>query len=445
MVRAPGAARRQSEGAVRRLILAFVLLGCAQPGYPPGGPERKLPPQLLAVKPESGAVNVKANEVSLQFDEVLSEKPGGVQNLSQLVLISPWDGEANVGWHRSRLTVKGKHDLKPNTAYVITILPGLADLRGNVRKDGVTVVFSTGPTIPQTRISGVVFDWAAGTALAKAAVEAIHLPDSTTYVARTDSSGRFTMDFLPPATYTVRAFTDQNSTLTMERRVPWDSTDVTLKDTLHVELYAFIHDTLPPTMETVASTDSLTIRVKFTQPLDTAQQVDTSLFTLKRADSTLVPLKLVLPAALYDSIRAAAAPADTTHKPSAPGQPKGQPKGQPQGQPQGQPPGRTGRAAGDTTHRARGPRPTRRIPVAEVVVVPAQPLTGGATYRLEARSPKNLLGIGAATSHTFAVPKAPPPPKADTTGRAPRDTTRRPPRDTTGRAPRDTTPRKPPA
>ncbi|MGH7625615.1 MAG: Ig-like domain-containing protein [Gemmatimonadaceae bacterium] len=423
---------------MRRLILAFVLLGCAQPGYPPGGPERKLPPQLLSVKPESGAVNVKAKEISLQFDEVLNEKPSGVQNLSQLVLISPWDGEANVGWHRSRLTVKGKHDLKPNTTYVITVLPGLGDLRGNVRKDGVTVVFSTGPAIPETRISGVVFDWAAGTALPKAAVEAIHLPDSTTYVARTDSSGRFSMDFLPPATYTLRAFTDQNNTLTMERRVPWDSTDVTLQDSLHVELYAFIHDTLPPSMETVASTDSVTIRVKFSEPLDTAQRVDTSLFTLRRADSTLVPLKLAQPAAVYDSIRAAAAPADTTHKPPPP---------------KGQPLGRAGRAPGDATHRAPGPRPTRRIPVTNVVVVPAQPLTVGATYRLEARSPRNLLGVGAPTSRTFAVPKAAPPPKADTTrrpprdttGRAPRDTTGRPPRDTTGRPPRDTTQRKPPA
>ena len=406
---------------MRRLILAFVLFGCAQPGYPPGGPERKLPPQLLAVKPESGAVNVKANEVSLQFDEVLSEKPGSVQNLGQLVLISPWDGEANVGWHRSRLTVKGKHDFEPNTAYVITILPGLADLRGNVRKDGVTVVFSTGSTIPQTRISGVVFDWAAGTALPKAAVEAIHLPDSTTYVARTDSSGRFTMDFLPPATYTLRAFTDQNNTLTMERRVPWDSVDVKLADTLRVELYAFIHDTLPPTMETVTSSDSVTIRVKFSEPLDTAQKVDTSLFTLRRADSTVVPLKLAQPAAVYDSLHAAAAPADTTHKPG------GQPKGQPQGRPLGLPPGRAGRAPGDTTHRATGPRPTRRIPVMNVVLVPLQPLTAGATYRLEARSPKNLLGIGAPTSRTFEVPKAAPPPKSDTTGRAPRDTTHRKP------------------
>lgn len=224
------------------------------------------------------------------------------------------------------------------------------------------------------------------------------------------------MDFLPPATYTLRAFTDQNNTLTMERRVPWDSVDVKLADTLRVELYAFIHDTLPPTMETVASSDSVTIRAKFSQPLDTAQKVDTSLFTLRRADSTLVPLKLAQPAAVYDSLRAAAAPPDTTHKP-----PQGQPKGQPQGLPLGR------RAAGDTTHRAMGPRPTRRIPVMNVVVVPAQPLTAGATYRLEARSPKNLLGIGAPTSRTFEVPKPAPAPKSDTTGRAPRDTTHRKP------------------
>jgi len=118
---------------VRRLTAALVLaLGaCAQPGAPPGGPPRHVPPKVDSIIPDSGATKVKAKEVQILFDEVVSEKPAaqGATDLSGLGLISPTDGEVHVGWHRQRLTIHGKHDFKPNTAYTVTLMPGLADLR----------------------------------------------------------------------------------------------------------------------------------------------------------------------------------------------------------------------------------------------------------------------------------------------------------------------------
>lgn len=83
---------------MRRLIAAAALIAaaCAQPGFPPGGPQEKVPPKLLSVKPESGAVNVRPDEVNFQFDEVLGEQIAGT-DLNKQVVISPRAGEPRVG------------------------------------------------------------------------------------------------------------------------------------------------------------------------------------------------------------------------------------------------------------------------------------------------------------------------------------------------------------
>ncbi|HEX6534290.1 MAG TPA: Ig-like domain-containing protein [Gemmatimonadaceae bacterium] len=434
---------------MRRLIVAaLALVACAQPGMPPGGPEEHVPPKLLSVSPDSGAVNVRANEVQMQFDEVLSERPagGGASDLAGIVLVSPRDGAPRVGWHRTRLTIRGRKDFRPNTVYTVTLLPGLADLRGNVRKEPTTIVFSTGPTIPRTRVRGIVFDWGAGTPLVAGNVEAIARPDSVVYVGRADSTGRFELASLPPGTYTVIGYKDNNNNNEFDEREAFDSAHVVLKDSARVELLTFIHDTIGPRIDQVATTDSVTLRAKFDRPLDPSQNVSASMFRLERADSTAVPIRLAVSARSWDSTHATTAPAgDTT---AARADTAARRVGPPAA------PGRRA-AAGDTTRRAPAPKPSRPSPVSEVVIVAAQPLTPGATYRLEARGARNLLGHAANSSRAFVVPKAtaestaapgaptaprrraPARPGADSTRRAPADTARsRPPADTARRAPR---------
>jgi hypothetical protein len=378
----------------------------------------------LSTLPESGAVNVRANApVSFTFDAVISEAAGrgggraagggagGGSALSQFAIISPRDGEPRVGWHRHTVSVRGQNDWKPNTAYSVTLLPGISDLRGNVRKEPATVVFSTGATIPQDAIVGIAFDWVAGTPIVNPVIEALAHPDTTiVYVARGDSTGRFTLAHLPAGTYTVRGYNDLNSNRQLDVREPWDSLHVALRDTAHVELLTFVHDTVGPIIDQVHVVDSVTLRARLDRAIDPAQRIDTALFTVKRADSTVVPLRLVESARAWDSTHVK--PADTTgaHKDTT-----GRAL-----------PARAARGAADTTHRAPLPKPSRPSPVTEVVIVVATPLTPGGAYRLQSRGVKNLLGYAASGSRTFQVPKEPAAPPAKGAP-VPRDTTRRPP------------------
>jgi hypothetical protein len=434
---------------VRRLIVAaaaaLIAAACAQPGFPPGGPNEKVPPKLLSVKPESGAVNVHPDEVSLQFDEVLNEQSGGT-DLNKQVIISPQLGEPDVGWHRTRLTVRGDDGFKPNTAYTITIFPGLADLRGNVRKEPVVTVFSTGANIPSNHVSGIVFDWVAGRPLTNAWTQAISVADTNVvYVARADSTGRFNIPHVPPGAYTVRAFGDANNDRLIDLREPWDTSAVILRDSSHVELLTFIHDTIGPRIQQVSATDSVTLRVRFDKPLDPSARIEAALFAIKAQDSSTVPVKLAQSAIVWDSTHAgAAAPSDSARAAdslrtadslrAAAAQRRA-----------------PGNVARDTTPRAPAPEPSRPSPTTDVVVVAGAPLDTGASYRIEWHDVKNLLGKASTGNFLFTVPKpgeggppgaAPPgaarPVPADTARAAPTDTSRTAPPDTSRATPPDT-------
>jgi len=126
------------------LILALVALAaCASASPPPGGPEDKIPPKLVKVSPDTNSVNVRDKVVQFYFDETINDRGAGPQELDNFFLVSPSDGAARLSWHRSRIDISPRHGFRPNTAYMITMLPGLADLHNNLMKTGATVVFST--------------------------------------------------------------------------------------------------------------------------------------------------------------------------------------------------------------------------------------------------------------------------------------------------------------
>ena len=360
MDQAARAARGKGESALRRLTAAVMLgLGCASPGMPPGGPPDAAAPQIVRITPDSGAVGLSPKEVIFRFDEVVSERPAGSTTLSDLFLISPREGIPDVSWHRDAIGVRPSRGWRPNTPYTVIMLRGIADLRGNVRNTGASTFFSTGRTLPRTRIAGRVFDWVAGTPANGALVESFVRPDTLrAYIALADSTGAFAIEHLPPARYTVRAYVDRNRNLGIDPSEAWDSVSIDLRDSVVTTLLIFTHDSVPPRIRDVAEGDSASLRVTFDPPVDPSQTLGAANFAVIGPDSARVPILSVAA------------------------------------------------SARDTTKRAM-PRPA---PVSEAIIRLQRPLAPRTTYRVRAIGLRGLLGHTGDSDRAYTTPAPPPPP-----------------------------------
>jgi hypothetical protein len=404
---------------LRRLIAAALLAtGCASPGMPPGGPPDVAAPELISITPDTGSVGVKRNDVVFQFDEVVSERPPAATTLSDLFLISPRDGVPDASWHRSAIAVKPSHGWRPNTPYTIIMMKGVADLRGNVRNTGASTFFSTGTTVPRTRIAGTVFDWVSGSPAGGALIESFVPPDTLhPYVALADSLGGFVIEHVVPARYTVRAYLDRNKNLGIDPSEPWDSVGVTLTDSVRTTLVIFTHDTVPPRIRDVRVLDSLRLTVSFDKPIDPTQTLGVSNFAVIAPDSSRMPIGSAGPAP--KDTAAPVNPAAGVNPPSGANPVTG---ANPVAG--GNPPTRANpNTRAGAPARGRAPTPGQRdttltprpvmprpLPITEVVIKLQHPLTPKIIYHIRAIGIRGLTGRVGDSERSYTAP-APAPPR----------------------------------
>jgi hypothetical protein len=406
--------------ALAGLAASAVAVACASIGSPPGGPERTTPPVLVNVSPESGSVNARLENAVFDFDVVVNDRSGGGGGIESLFLVSPSEGAPRVRWRRSRVEVRPRDDFRPNTAYAITILPGIADLRGNITTTGRTIVFSTGPTIPAFQVMGRVFDWSNERVAPNAFIEVMRVPDSLRYLGTADSTGQFVVGPLEEGTYIVRAIMDANRSRGADPAEPWDSVQVTVRGTSpFLELLAAQRDTIAPRLLTVTAPDTLTINTSFDRPLSAHVPLTPASFQVIDSDSARLRIARVLTRSQADAERAArdsaarrdsAAAIDTTRRDTTRARPQTIP-----------PRAAVPLAVADL-------KPSRPAPPRDIVIRldTINPLRRGASYRVIAVNATGLLGATRTSERLITVPAAAA--RRDTTVAPPgRDTTTTPP------------------
>jgi hypothetical protein len=386
---------------------------------PPGGPTVSAFPRVIATLPETSAVNVRPNKVLLRYDDVIGEQANG-GDLYKSVLISPWDGEPRVEWKRTGMTIRPHNGWRANTAYTITVVPGVTDFRNKASPFGYVMRFSTGPTIPKTVIRGVAFDWVAARALPKATIQAIDVKDTTlVYLAVADSTGRYELGAMPAGSYRMRAIDEKSPNRVLDSREPWDTATVAVTDSARADLYMFIHDTLPARISEIRSGDSVTITLTLDKPLKPGVAIPATAARVVLSDSTVIDVSSVMTA---EEDRVARAKADSIARtkdttlaklpdPNAPARRTIDPS-----------------RRRDTAQLLLPPVSARKAPATELVLKVATPLKPGSTYRVTLTGLRNLMDVSGSASRLLIVPKATP---IDSTKNVPPGGRRGAPRDST--------------
>jgi hypothetical protein len=434
-VRTGKSGRTGKTGWLLRLVCLLlpalpVLPACARIEPPPGGPPDATPPRLIAIRPNSLAVlRPFRGAAEFQFDEVVSE--GGTPNqgqgtggLEKLVILSPTTRVPDVSWKRDRITVRPSEGWRNNRVYRVELLPGVTDLRNNRSERGTVLTFTTGAPKPTNTLQGQILDWGTGRPATDGLVVATLLPDSLPYRGVADSSGRFALGPLPVGDYLVTGVLDQNRDQQQDSREAYATARVMRGKSDAGELWAFLHDTIPPRIQTVTVDDSISATLTFSQKLDPRQRLTPREVRLRLLpDSVPVAVASILPAPVDDSLHrraprgdstavADSTAADTTRAPRKPAPP---------------PPNRPAAPAAQPAAQERPSRP----PLYEKLVLRVpRPWAPGSRLVVEVRGVRNITGVAGDAVGVVAVPEKKPEPAAgDTLRRAgPRDSTKAKPK-----------------
>ena len=214
-------------------------------GQPDGGWYDDDPPKVLGATPEDKATRVKAQKVTIFFDEYIK-----LQDATSKVIISPPQLETpDIKAAGKRIVVELKDTLKENTTYTIDFSDAISDNNEGNPMGNYTYSFSTGERIDTFEVSGYVLD-ASNLEPIKGILVGLYddLADSAfktkplMRVSRTDGSGHFVVKGIAPGTY--RAYALQDA-------------DGDFRFTQKSEMIAFNHDTFEPSSKPDTRVDTV--------------------------------------------------------------------------------------------------------------------------------------------------------------------------------------------
>ncbi len=198
------------------LIIAEMLLSCAQIVAPTGGKKDTLAPVIVKIFPINQSKNFNGKQIDILFDEYVS-----VDNIQQQLSITP-----NLeGIYETKIMPKGARltfdkPFKENTTYSFNFRNTFKDMNERNVAKNIRLVFSTGKIIDSLKVSGKVKNPLTNKPMMDVSVGMYVYSDTLNpkkikpyYFMKTDSSGIFTIENVASGKYRIYAVTDGNNNL----------------------------------------------------------------------------------------------------------------------------------------------------------------------------------------------------------------------------------------
>lgn len=256
-------------------VLAGSALFCARQGFPPGGPEDKTPPQIIATYPPPNSIEVDTQTVvELVFSERMTHA-----SVEEAIFVTPYPGESlRFKWRNKKLTTAFPQTLRDNRTYVITVGSDAKDLRNNRMNTSTTLAFSTGAQLDIGTISGRVygnegvegiFIWAYDRSLQPSPDPKLQFAD---YITQSGVDGTYTLPYLAPGIYRVFAVMDKDRSQIYDPE--YDALGIAAGDVLlgaeaphfyNCDFRIAVRDTSAPRLDSATSADQQHLDVRFSE------------------------------------------------------------------------------------------------------------------------------------------------------------------------------------
>lgn len=206
-----------------QILLAFIAIvfcyACAKQSSPMGGPKDEDPPQLLSSNPPDQSLNIKPENISLEFDEYIK-----TDNPTRNIIITPSleKDKMEILALKNTLRIKLNQELEDSTTYVFNFQKSIQDISESNPAMNLKLVFSTGDMIDSLKFSGTVdYVFPQKTAEIKDVLIGLYRVEDDTmdvftdppyYISQADSAGSFEITNIKAGKYRAYAFHDANNT-----------------------------------------------------------------------------------------------------------------------------------------------------------------------------------------------------------------------------------------
>jgi len=204
------------KNALNLLLLCLLLASCARTLTPSGGPRDTTPPKVVSEKPESGTTNFEGKIIKITFDEFVTLN----NPIENIIFSPPLNEHIDYTTQGKSVVIKMNDTLRKNTTYNILFADCIQDFREGNKLASYNYAFSTGDSIDQHKLFGMVVNAETNkpetgcfVMLYENDIDSLPFTTRPNYLTKTNEQGGFIFHHLKPQSYKVFALRDINSNL----------------------------------------------------------------------------------------------------------------------------------------------------------------------------------------------------------------------------------------